>query len=219
MEDRATTISAYPKTTETEVNTEAANGFRPASHSRSAPQNRWFGGPISLAFGGTFLVVASVLFWMLGAKPILHWLESLRWVEVACKIDSAEVVVDHKTKALNYLPEVRYRYQWNDQTYNGTRFAWDAASYSKRASIEKWIEPFPAGKETVCYVNPQKPEESVLLRSFPKPTVFVAMVTFFFMALGVEIVGTILCGLLPPWSVSSPQRPSSDPEFKKLTNG
>jgi hypothetical protein len=171
---------------------------------RSQPKNSWLGQPILLALGGTLLVVASVLFWFGGARPILDWFASLRWVEVPCKIDSASVVVDHKTEAIAFLPEVRYRYKWNDQTFHGTRFAWDTASYSSRESIEKWIEPFPAGKETVCYVNPRVPEESVLLRAFPKPTVFVNCVMFFFISVGLEIVGTLFCSLLPPWKNAPP---------------
>ena len=126
-------------------------------------------------------------------------LESMKWAEVPCKIDSAVVRLDPKTKAAAYLPDVRYRYQWNDRTYHGTRFAWDTSSYSRKSSIEKWIEPFPAGKETVCFVNPNQPEEAVLLRSFPKPTLLVNTVIFFLIAVGFEVMGTLLIGLLPPW--------------------
>jgi|GEM_PF-4420286 len=171
---------------------------------RTQHQSNWLGKPILLAFGCLFLVVASVLFWFGGARPILGWFASLRWVEVACKIDSAAVVVDRKTEAMAFLPEVRYRYQWNDQTYSGTRFAWDTASYGSRASIEKWIEPFPAGKDTICYVNPSDPEESVLIRTFPKPTVFLTCVTFFFISVGLEVVCTLFCSLLPPWKDDPP---------------
>jgi hypothetical protein len=145
------------------------------------------------------LFVASVLFWFGGARPILRWFASLGWVEVACKIDSTTVIVDQKPEAIAFLPQVRYRYQWNDQTYIGTRFAWDDASHKSRESIEKWIEPFPAGKDTVCYVNPTDPKESILLRSFPKPNIFLTCVTFFFMSVGLEVAFNLFCALLPTW--------------------
>lgn len=173
----------------------------------SQPRDNWLGKPILLAFVCLLLVVASVLFWFGGARPILGWFASLSWVEVACKIDSATVIVDQKPEAIAFLPQVRYRYQWNDQTYNGTRFAWDDASYGSRASIEKRIEPFPEGKDTVCYVNPSDPKESVLIRSFPKPTRFLTYVTFFFISVGLEVAFNLFCGLLPPWK---DQPPASD---------
>lgn len=173
---------------------------------QSQPLETWLGKPILLAFGCLFLVVSSVLFWFGGAQPILGWFASLSWVEVVCKVDSSAAVVDQQTEAIAFLPEVRYRYQWNDQKYNGTRFAWDTASYGRRALIEKWIEPFPAGKETVCYVNPSDPKESVLIRSFPKPTVLVICVTFFFISVGFEVLCTLFYSLLPPWKPQLPPR-------------
>lgn len=166
----------------------------------SNAKNSWLGKTLSFAFGSLFLVVATVLFLIDGVQPILKWLDSLRWVEVTCKIDSAKVIVDQKTNALAYLPQLQYRYQWNEQIYHGTRFAWDTASYSRRESIEKWIEPYPEGKETVCFVNPDQPEEAVLLRSFPKPTLLVTSVTSIFILVGIEVIGTLLLGLLPNWS-------------------
>ena len=162
-------------------------------------QKTWIVRVLFLTVVSLILIATSVLFWKACVQPTIMWWESMSWAEVPCKIDSAVVRLDPKTKAAAYLPDVRYRYQWNDRTYHGTRFAWDTSSYSRKSSIEKWIEPFPAGKETVCFVNPNQPEEAVLLRSFPKPTLLVNTVIFFFIAVGFEVMGTLLIGLLPPW--------------------
>jgi hypothetical protein len=148
----------------------------------------WLSVLLHLCLGSLFTVVSSGLMVMLGLKPLGLWYQSANWVETPCMIQTTSIQLDRNAKALSYLPEVKYIYIWNGVSRQGTRFAWDEAGYSRLETVKKWMEPFKAGKPAICFVNPGNPQESVLVRSIPKPPLFVIPVTMFFLAIGMEMV-------------------------------
>lgn len=146
--------------------------------------NRWLLGCFPIAFGSIFTLAGLGVLIFAGLWPLSLWFQSLSWVEAPCKIDSASIETHSDSDGDTYSPKVTYTYVWKGDNYQGTRFAWDQTSYGSRSSIEKWMEPFPVGAKTVCYVNPKDPKDAVLLRSFPKIVLFVIPFSLIFVAVG-----------------------------------
>ncbi len=149
----------------------------------------WWNQAMAFALGGIFALVGSVLL-VNALQPLVMWSQSLLWTATPCTIDSASVAVDRNSfrRGVNYLPEIRYHYVCQGQTYQSTRFAWDSASYRNRESIENWLAPYSAGQPSVCYVCPANPEQSVLLQSIPKPALFAALLAGLASAFGFYII-------------------------------
>lgn len=131
-------------------------------------QGAWVLGCFVAMFGSVFTLAGLVIVATAGVWPLVLWYQSLQWVEAPCTIEAASIETHHDSDGNTYYPEIRYTYQWKGDFYPGTRFAWDSTSYGSRASIEKWMEPYPVGKQTVCYVDPRNPKDAVLTRAFPK---------------------------------------------------
>lgn len=122
-----------------------------------------------------------------GLWPLFNWFQGLSWVEAPCTITSASIKTHSDSDGDTYSPQVTYTYQWKGDDYQGTRFAWDSTSYGSRSSIEKWMEPYPAGAKSICYVDPSNPREAVLVRSFPTIVLFIVPFGLVFVAVGVAV--------------------------------
>jgi hypothetical protein len=147
----------------------------------------WLAGCFPVVFGSIFTIAGLAVLAFAGIWPLLNWYQGLSWVDAPCTIDSASIRTNQDSDGDTYSPEVSYTYQWKGDNYQGTRFAWDSTSYGNRASIEKWMEPYPVGAKNVCYVDPANPKEAVLVRSFPKIVLFIIPFGLIFVAVGLAV--------------------------------
>jgi hypothetical protein len=63
-----------------------------------------------------------------------------------------------------YRIEVAYHYRVDGQAYASKSYQFSTGSSSGRQGKQKVVDQYPAGRETVCYVNPSKPSEAVIKR-------------------------------------------------------
>lgn len=147
----------------------------------------WLISIFPIFFGAIFTIVGVSLLIFLGILPVVQWSQARNWVQTRCTILSASIQTHDGDDGDTYSPEVRYRYQWKEINYEGTKFAFDNMSYGDRAAVQKWMEPFPVGAQSVCFVNPGKPEEAVLLKSFPMSVLFTAPIGLVFALIGLAV--------------------------------
>ncbi len=136
----------------------ASLGIMPASSSFSLPGRLWLAGM------GLFLALAGLVFtWVLWTA----WQraeETRRWTPLPCRIVSSRLHQERPTPHSNptYRPEVRYSFTLDGRALTGTHIRRvDSASQHEDVARKK-LEGYPVGAEITCYVNPQKPEQSVL---------------------------------------------------------
>jgi hypothetical protein len=121
-------------------------------------------GRLWLAGMGLVLALAGSLFtWVLWTA----WQraeETRRWVETPCRIISSQVVSDRPTphSNLTYKAEVRYSFTFQEQSHTGQKVKRVDSASQHEDNARKKLEEFPVGKETVCFVNPAQPNQTVL---------------------------------------------------------
>lgn len=113
-----------------------------------------------IALGATML--------SLGGWQLLQQRDATRgYVPVAAKIRSSEVIEDRvatkQGELLRYRPVIRYTYSVGQGIYSGNRLSVVADSYS-RTEAEALVSRYPTGTDTIVFVNPSEPSQSVLLR-------------------------------------------------------
>jgi hypothetical protein len=86
-----------------------------------------------------------------------------------------------------YKPAVSYTYTVNNQTYTGSKLAYDTRSFHNRSKAEAEIRPYPSGQSVTIHYNPDKPNESLLART---PDSFFQMYTL------MGVIVTLVAGLI-----------------------
>jgi len=118
-------------------------------------------------FGLPFALVGVLaLGWLLRDIWVVWQMSS--WEEVPARILMVNLDQKRGRKSDTYRLDCRYSYEWQGQSFVGTRFSAQKESDNQYSFYEKWErklrthqrsrEPFP------CYVNPANPSESVLMR-------------------------------------------------------
>ena len=115
--------------------------------------------------GGIFMLVGGGFVWGLGVNPWLEARASQGWKEVPCTIISSGVSSHRTSKGgTSYSLNIQYDYSVEGQTYTGDRYDFSKTSSGGRSWRERATRTYPAGKQTVCYVDPNDPSEAVLVR-------------------------------------------------------
>jgi hypothetical protein len=115
-------------------------------------------------FGGIFIVAGLAAFVLLTVPTLGRALDSRTWDETPCVILSSQVTTSRGNKGDTYGVAVSYRYEYGGQPYTGDRYRLIAVSSSGRAAKQRVVNQLAPGTTTVCYVDPDRPQESVLDR-------------------------------------------------------
>lgn len=136
----------------------------PVPFSKSASADNPAAGRLWLAGMGVFLTMAGVVFTWVLWRAYTRAEETRSWVETPCVIVSSRVLSERPTPNSNpaYTAEVRYVYEFGGETRTGTRVkrVEGASAHEERARAV--VLDYPAGRSTVCFVNPAEPGEAVL---------------------------------------------------------
>jgi hypothetical protein len=154
-------------------------------------------------FFGVFLLLGIGFFYTATIHPALQAAAALRWTETPCVIDSSRVAVHHSSSARSgptYSIEVLYHYRYDGGTYTSDRFQFVTGSTAGKARMQRVVDQYPRGKQTVCYVNPSKPGEAVIHRGLNVD------MAFGFLALPFALIGGF--GLFFTGRVMGPQQTS-----------
>jgi hypothetical protein len=151
----------------------------------SAPDNepkgcRAFAGKIvATLFFGVFFAMG-LLFLVILIGETYRDLATWRWNPTPCTILTSGVA---QTESDNpYTAEITYAYSVEEREYVGSRVTRSHDGSSNYEKAQRRVLTYPAGSAATCYVNPARPEDSVLERSRPwlalmilLPLVFVAV--------------------------------------------
>ncbi|MCA9176929.1 MAG: DUF3592 domain-containing protein [Planctomycetales bacterium] len=168
-----------------------------------------------LAFSGVIaLTGAAILYWGFYV-PHRDIRRSQSWIETPCVILEAEVTEGYSGTAgknagpgsYDYGLRVRYRYDFEGQEYVSSRFAVTEVSDSREQWRREVAESIPPGANTVCFVNPDDPEEAALSREF-HANYRVALVPAAFLLLG--LLGTVCMLMARAPDKPTPARNRSD---------
>lgn len=150
---------------------------------QSVPRNLvWFGlffGTFGLLFFGLFFV------W-----PLYQRFQARSWVEMPCTVQCIALKEHSGDDSTLYSIEVEYTYQAPDSTvsgieaplriWTGNRYSFDVGSdnidvESKRAVVQA----NPKGTKRTCWVDPKRPQQSVLVREVGKGVWFASFTLIF----------------------------------------
>ena len=101
-----------------------------------------------------------------GIAPALFALDTMTWQETPCQILTAHLDESDSDDGTKYRADFTYSYQFDGKKYVGGRDS-VTETFRRRNVARKLLRSLPVGTETVCYVDPNDPSESVLDRSFP----------------------------------------------------
>jgi hypothetical protein len=117
-------------------------------------------------FASVFLLAGLAMGYFVLLRPWLESRAAQSWMETPCRIISSEVKSHAGGKSTTYSVDITYQYQVTGQTLRSNRYDFTLGSSSGYDGKAIVVRENPAGKDTVCYVNPQNPAEAVLSRSF-----------------------------------------------------
>jgi len=114
-------------------------------------------------FGSVFMLIGGGAMYAMLIHPMLKEIAAARWPQVPCEILSSKVGQHRGSKGgYTYSVDVRYRYTIRGRELIGTSYNFDTGTSSSRGWREAAVASLPAGKKTVCYVNPEDPLDAVL---------------------------------------------------------
>lgn len=113
-------------------------------------------------FFGLFFVVGAALSWFLLIGPMLQLIEARSWPEVPCTVVSSHVQSHAGDDSTTYSVEITYTYEIGGREYTGDRYNFffgSSSGYEHKADI---VEQHPPGSRTLCRVDPEDPQRSVM---------------------------------------------------------
>ncbi len=159
-----------------------------------------------------FLVMAimATVFSLVGLGMLVFWtvplwaemVRSYSYVETPCVIESSRVRTHSSSDGTTYSVEIIYRYQWEGETHRSGRYDLMSGSSSGRDGKREVVARYPRGAQRLCYVNPGRPHEAVLVRGF-KPIYLLSLMPLFFLGAGLGI------GFVALRKDSKPRNPGS----------
>jgi len=154
------------------------------------------GGCLSL-FGLPFLVAGLFICWLY-FSGYADWWRARGWVEVPCQIGQTELKESRGDDSTSYRTIASYQYEYGGRSYQGEQVSFGKGSdnigeFQRRAHRELSSHA-RSGKPFRCFVNPTKPEESVIYRSLRwQMQLFMSLFALTFPAVG---AGLVVFGLI-----------------------
>jgi hypothetical protein len=112
---------------------------------------------IFFIFGLAFTIPFAIMLWSV--------VESRGWEEVRCTVLSSQVRTHSSSDGSTYSVDITYRYRWQGDTLRGNRYNFTFGSSSGYDGKAEVVARYPVGSEVPCWVDPRRPERSVLSRT------------------------------------------------------
>jgi len=110
-------------------------------------------------FFAIFTVAGLLVIWLAALFPLSQSINALSWVSVPCRIISSEVIGKE-----TYRIQIHYAYIYDGQPFQGDRYSFFNMKTSGKADKERVVKRYPPGAQSVCFVDPDHPAESVIHR-------------------------------------------------------
>lgn len=147
-----------------------------------------------LLFGFVFFAAGSGFSYIILVRPLLGIIHARSWVETPCVIISGQVLSHDSDDGTTYSVDILYEYVVDDKAYRSNRYDFMGGSSSgyqgKRAAVDKYLKL----KNTVCYVNPESPNDAVLIRNLTW-IYAIGLLPLIFVAVGLAIMMSAFVGM------------------------
>jgi hypothetical protein len=137
-----------------------------------------------ILFFSIFAITGLAVFISQFLIPCVQMLRARSWTPTPCLIKSSAVASRGSGKDLSFYPDVWYSYSVGGQNYDSTRFSFFKLSFNNTGDPQAVVNYFPPGASATCYVNPNDPNEAVLIRGF-QPKAWSQLMSLLFVAIGV----------------------------------
>ncbi len=145
---------------------------------------------VAYVFFSIFAVAGLVFSFFFLVLPIKNVIAARSWVETPCRVLSAQVKSHSDSDGTTYRVDISYRYEFNGKTFTSDRYNFMRFSSSGRSGKQAVVDKYRKAKNPVCFVNPDNPEQAVLVRGF-QPMMLFGLIPLVFVAVGIGgIVGT-----------------------------
>lgn len=130
----------------------------PAAKSSSRTGRLW------LACMGIVLAAAGCVFTTVLWRSFQRAMETRSWSETPCRIVSSSIRSERPTphSPVSHRFAVRYEFEFQGRKRTGTKVERTEGPTAHREKADALAAEFPAGRATVCWVNPAMPDEAVL---------------------------------------------------------
>jgi hypothetical protein len=159
----------------------------PISNSASSQKGLW----IIILFGAVFFFVGlGVILGVFFPKLAEYW-SSRDWTRTECFIEESEVRSRQSDDGTKHRAYIKYSYYFNGREYTSDRYSFfnhSSSDYDSKASL---VERYPVESSAWCYVNPDDPHQSVMVRELTFEFLFV-VIPLFFMVFGAGLVYTAI---------------------------
>jgi hypothetical protein len=127
------------------------------------------GGCVLRSAAVIFLIAGMAMSYFLLFQPLWQIAQARGWDETPCTIRSSEVEVKRGDESNSYIIRIIYDYEYAGLPFEGDRYHF---AISNTNTNVKWkrqvVKDHPPGRQTVCYVDPDDPAESVLERGWTR---------------------------------------------------
>ena len=113
-------------------------------------------------FFGIFLLVGTVNTYFFLIHPLNGYFTVQHWEETPCEILECKV----KRSGDHYRVSVSYRYEFAGEELESSGYQHDSFINANQVSDRRLEQELSPGTKTICYVNPDSPDETVLNRDF-----------------------------------------------------
>ena len=114
-----------------------------------------------LIFGIVWTAFSSI-FAVIGIKLCYDGYHRSGWPKTECTVTHFRVSTDQKNDPA-FQPKVKYTYEWEGVTHTGDRVWANSKGEDKYEDLAELVEQYRNRELTTCHVNPDAPEESVLI--------------------------------------------------------
>ena len=117
-------------------------------------------------FGSIFMLVGLIV-GGLGLRTFIRTQSASSWPSTPCTITHLEIVSSRSSDSTTYRLRAKYHYTVNGEKYFGNRVDFSFGSDSNKSywtKLEKNLQRSKKKNKAICYYNPDKPEEAILIR-------------------------------------------------------
>lgn len=159
-----------------------------------------------VGFFAIFFLAGSGFLYGMFLRPLYGVWQSRDWVGTPCVIESSRVEVHSGDEGSTYKVAVLYAYEFNGEPHKSSRYQFFDHASSGRSAKAHVVSRYPAGQQTVCYVDPDDPTRAVLSRGVP-PDIWFVFIPLLFVAVG---LGGMIFTIRHGWRLAAKHRAVRD---------
>ncbi len=126
--------------------------------------------------------------------------QSLAWRQVPAKVLEFDLIYEDDTDFPGYVPKIRYRYAFGDETYESTVFRPVFNAQLGEADVDAWKQRYLPGAAITVHVDPNDPSRAAVDKHVPRTLGWVLLLfgsIFAFTGTLMFVVMTVLAQYAP----------------------